>query len=290
MISILIATYQWDTEALVKSLVKEISESNIVAEIICYDDASGFEQSKEFMSLPYLNYRALDSNIGRSVIRNLMAKEAKYSLLLFLDADSLPKRKDFLQNYLTFSTKYEVVCGGTAYYPNPPTKKNELLRWVYGWQREQRLPEDRIEQPYFSFTSNNFLIKKSVFESQPFDEKIKKYGHEDTLFGLGLRKNGVKIGHIDNPVYHLGLDDGDAFLKKTVDAIENLVDLYNEGKVGKEVKLIRMYLKLKRIGLIQPFNWYFRLMESRIRQNLVGFNPKLRNLDILKLGYFCQQV
>ncbi len=288
MISILIATYQWDTEPLVTALVNEISEKNILAEIICMDDASGFVQNDKFLTSPFLTYIPLEQNVGRSVIRNKLAKSAKYPLLLFLDADSLPKAKNFISGYLSASEMYDVVCGGTAYYDHPPGKQDELLRWLYGREREQRPANNRQIFPYHSFTSNNFLIRKSTFELYSFDEEINEYGHEDTLFGIELKRNSVKIGHIDNPVYHMGLDKGELFIQKTVQAVKNLAGLYVTGKVSEEVRLIRMFLRLRKWRLLPLFKLYFKAIESNLYRNLLGNKPILRNLDMLKLGLFCR--
>ncbi len=290
MISILIATYQWDTEALVERLVLEISSKKLVAEIICIDDASGFVQSERFHSFPYLQYSVLDTNIGRSAIRNRLAKQAKYPLLLFLDADSLPVGHDFLSDYLVAATSVDVVCGGTSYYNTPPSKRTELLRWTYGKEREERSASKRLIDPYVSFTSNNFLISKLVFDRFPFDEEIREYGHEDTLFGIGLKENKVSISHIDNPVYHLGLDDGAVFLSKTEQAVVNLSKLYNKGLIGKEVRLIAAFLKLRALGLTYIFRVYFRMIEKKLIKNLLGEHPSLRKMDLYKLGLFVQQM
>ncbi len=288
MISILIATYQWDTEQLVRQLVHEISTKGIQAEIICIDDASGFEQSPSFLGLPFLTYNSLSENIGRSALRNKLARQAKYPLLLFLDADSLPKNEDFISKYVAASKLFDVVCGGTAYYDDPPDDSSEILRWEYGKEREQRKADIRSVHPYHSFTSNNFLIKKSVFEKNPFDQSIREYGHEDTLFGISLKKNNTKIGHIDNAVYHLGLDSGELFIQKTEQAVSNLVKLYKSGRVGEEIRLIRTYLKLKNLGLRFFFRLYFKCIKTSLRKNLLSKYPKLRNLDLLKLGVFCE--
>jgi hypothetical protein len=47
-----------------------------------------------------------------------------------------------------------------------------------------------------------------------FSEDLKTYGHEDTLLGYDLFRNGIEIFHIDNPVEHTGLEDSSVLLRK----------------------------------------------------------------------------
>jgi GT2 family glycosyltransferase len=286
MISILIATYNWDILDLVKILSREIQEKNIKAEIICMDDASGFEQHEELFRISGLSYKCLDQNIGRAALRNQLAAQAKYPNLLFLDADSLPVKKKFLEAYLEASENYDVVCGGTAYYDDPPNDISKILRWRYGKAREERIVGDRQQAPYDSFTSNNFLIKKEVYKRIGFDESIKGYGHEDTLFGITLKHKDIPLGHIENSVYHLGLDKAEDFLNKTREAVTNLVLLYRRDMVDQEVKLIRTYKSLASWKVLWIFRIYFSITKKSILSNLKSRKPALYKFDLFKLGCF----
>ena len=49
----------------------------------------------------------------------------------------------------------------------------------------------------------NLLAPKDIFQKIAFNEKLNGYGHEDTLFGVELKKEGVTMAHIDNPIIHL---------------------------------------------------------------------------------------
>ncbi|MBK9012976.1 MAG: hypothetical protein IPM82_02230 [Saprospiraceae bacterium] len=63
--------------------------------------------------------------------------------------------------------------------------------------------------------TNNFLIPRQLFLEIQFDETLRQYGHEDTLFGMELARRQVPIVHIDNPLEHIGLEPVDVFLRKT---------------------------------------------------------------------------
>ena len=97
--------------------------------------------------------------------------------------------------------------------PKRKTKKTQVLRWKYGRNREEKNASLRNQSPYQSFTAFNLLAPKDIFQKIAFNEKIDGYGHEDTLFGIELKKEGVTIAHIDNPIIHLGLDEHQVFIK-----------------------------------------------------------------------------
>jgi hypothetical protein len=136
--------------------------------------------------------------------------------------------------------------------------------------------------------TNNFLIAKQVFHQIQFDESIVKYGHEDTLFGLELRKQGIQVKHINNPVYHIGLEIASEFLRKTSESIENLLTLLNEGKIKptdiKNIRLLRAYGKLKRFGIVRIYQLFYEFISNSVTRNLLGSNPSIFAFDLYKLS------
>ena len=89
-------------------------------------------------------------------------EKALYENLLFLDADTFPVHENFLSKYSSLIDKDEkIVYGGILYESSKPSK-NELLRWIYGTKREALNVFDREKNPYLSFLTLNFLIKKSI--------------------------------------------------------------------------------------------------------------------------------
>ena len=104
MLSILIPTYNYDIQTLVDKVHAQLVDCKIKFEILCYDDCSTKTEittaNKSIAALENTQYKILDGNIGRSAIRNLLAKDARFDLLLFLDADVIPVKKDFISTYL----------------------------------------------------------------------------------------------------------------------------------------------------------------------------------------------
>ena len=159
MLSILIPTYNYNVYNLVATLYKQLEKTGMIFEIICLDDASTtiFLENEKINSLVHCSYKKLETNIGRSRIRNLLAKKAKYDWLLFLDADVLPKNDDFILKYIEhIHTDEKIVNGGLLYVKEKP-EKGKLLRWIYGKNREALTFKVRQKIPYQSFlTLNHF--------------------------------------------------------------------------------------------------------------------------------------
>jgi hypothetical protein len=163
------------------------------------------------------------------------------------------------------------------------------LRWKYGKAREEKRAAVRQAHPYRSLTINNLLIPKSIYGNTPLDEGITSYGHEDTKFGYELRKKGIPIWHIDNPVRHIGLESNAVFLQKTQSAIENFYLLTQREGIGKDTQLYRVFRISSLPGVKWGFQAFFRLCKKHIEKNLLSNNPSIRYFDGYKLGLLLQQ-
>ncbi len=289
MISILIPTYNYDTFPLVKEIHTQLIQSNVVFEIICIDDASKvlFNNNK-INTLSFSKFIVLKQNIGRSKIRNLLATSAKHDWLLFLDTDVFPEKTNFIEIYLiAISKNINVICGGIKYHKEKPNNE-KIMHWVYGKNREETPLLVRKNRPYNHFFSANFLIHKNVFSTVKFNENLTKYGHEDTLFALDLKKKHIDIKHIDNPVFHMGLESKDIFIKKTKDSVENALYLYQEKLIiKKDIRLIDTYIRLKLFKITNLFSYLFKILHKKIELNLHSEKPSLFLFDMYKLGYLC---
>ncbi|NCG31199.1 MAG: glycosyl transferase family 2, partial [Bacteroidetes bacterium] len=144
--------------------------------------------------------------------------------------------------------------------------------------------ERRAQDPYKSFMTNNFLIRKEVYDAVKMDESVVGYGHEDTLFAIELKKAGFKVKHIDNPLEHIGLETFDEFLRKSENGIRNLALLIQSKKVDSSIKLVRYYQRLESFGLISLVNTLVAKYEHRIFKNLRSTAPYLTWFDLWKLS------
>jgi glycosyltransferase involved in cell wall biosynthesis len=272
----------------------QMINSGTQSEIILIDDKSS-EQFKvlnqELAGLEGVRYYELEKNIGRSRIRNLLTQKAGHDWLLFLDCDSGIPDSLFVKIYLDQLPCGEVVCGGRSYSEKLPDKKYSL-HWWYGRNRETREAKDRIQSPYRSFMTNNFMVPKTVLLKIPFNEQLSGYGHEDTLFGYELMKNKISVKHIDNPLLHIGLDPNSEFLAKSREGVKNLAFVYKNLPVGKDFvsmsKLLAWYTLLLHWGLAGMAAFIFRMLKKPLEKNLLGNNPNLLLFDFYKLGLMVQ--
>ncbi len=295
MISICIPVYNFNITSLINELVKQIKLLPSPCEIICIDDASeqlyrdnNQEAAKEGM------YIQLPRNVGRACIRNLFLQYARYDNLMFLDCDSLIIDNGFLLTYLQYISqhdKYGVVCGGRIYGAKPRERKYRL-RWLYGTKRESKSAAVRNQNPNASFMTNNFMISKDVFLQTQFDERIKSYGHEDTLFGYWLEKKMVMVHHINNPVLNGHLETNKEYLKQTKQAVVNLTCILSylnyDAAFIKNVPLLRFYYKVKRLEVL--LRLIFSIKKPVIEGLLKGGYIHLAMFDFYKLGILIREI
>lgn len=290
MLSILIPVYNYNVFRLVENLHNQALECNIVFEIICLDDGSTLflAENKNINQLKNSHFSILDKNIGRSAIRNLLARRATYENLLFLDADTIPVQKDFLSTYIAQINNDEKVVYGGILYENTQPSKNKVLRWFYGKKREALTTSERNKNPYISFLTLNFLIKKSIFKKVNFNENIPNLRHEDTLFSYQLMQSKMEVIHIENPVYHLGLEDSKTFLKKSEESVIGLKNLVDSNLMSSNyVKLSHYFLLLKKYGFQSLTAFCFKTLKSFFIKQLLSKKPSLFLFDLYRLGYYC---
>lgn len=289
MLSVLIPTYNHNILPLVESLYKQLKKERKPFEIICFDNGSNVEISllnREINKLDHCTYKLLKKNGGRSKTRNMLAEQAKYGWLLFLDADVLPVEDNFISVYYDSikEDNIEVAFGGLKYKNQPETKK--MLRWVYGKAREEIPVQIRQDNPQEYFTSANFIIKKQIFNQYKFDESLVDYGYEDTLLAIELTRNNIKITQLDNPVYHLGIDESNIFLEKTRESVNNLLGLYRKGKVNSDnFKILKVFEKAKSLGILNLIRIIFTTFSGTFEKNLLSKKPSLLIYDLYKIGY-----
>ena len=297
MISVCIPIYNYVAYPLVRSLSTEIEQLGAQDrfEIVCIDDHSSDEfrsRNKGIEDLAACHF--LNDNIGRAQIRNLFLEKTKGEWLLFLDNDSVvPER--FLQNYEeAICGKVGVIVGGRVYDPHSDDQQHHL-RYLYGSRIESRSVEKRRNNPYKSFMTNNFMVRRTVLEKIHFDPRLANYGHEDTLFGYRLEEHNIPILHIDNPVVNGYVETNKEFLQKTNEGIESLVFIYgfmqDDMRFCQSVRLLDTYAKLRRLGLLRVvYNFFERCRESMEFHFENGKGVSLHQFSFYKLGLFIEKI
>jgi len=251
MITVCIPVYNSNVCALVEALYEQSKNIKETIEIIVIDDGSiqAIKKLNAVLSTK-VTYKENQQNRGRASIRNQFLEFASQPFLLFVDGDSALISDTFLENYLQEikSEELQVLCGASVYQKETPERKY-YLRWKYSILRESKSLQERLKNPSLGFKSNNFLIRKTVFEKVKFNETLLGYGHEDTLLGFELAQSKIAIHHIDNPVLNKNLDDNTTFLSKTNEGLKSLLQVleivnHNE-QFTQNIKLEVAYQRIK---------------------------------------------
>ena len=270
MLSVLIPTHNYNIVLLVNKLHQLLVLENIPFEICVFEDASTrfLKKNETITNLPYVHYKRLNHNIGRTAIRQALAKHASYSWLLFLDADVMPPNKLFIKSYLEAITTHKqtpIFFGGICYTPKMP-KQDNFLRWKYGHKREAKSVKKRLNTPHVVM-SLNLLIKKQNFLALNL-VKTDLYGL-DNVFSYHIKKTNTTVVHLDNPVLHLGLEKNARFLKKALKAVKTTVLMEEQGLLAPaERPLQKLYVSLKKWKIVGVFQFVISKLQKPIEHNL----------------------
>ncbi len=284
--SILIPVYNTSIQHLVEDLHQQANSLNTQFQILLIDDCSELSCSylnKKVALLENVSYQVLTNNIGRAAIRNLLFETAQYDNCIVLDGDVSIIKADFIKTYLEHLTTDNIVVGGHVYQKVAPLNKKKYLHWLYGSEIESKTAQERAKQPYASFMTSNFACSKAIFNQLKFDEQIKGYGHEDTLFGFAAQEKNIPIQHIENAVQHDGIDEVEVFLSKQKNAVQNLKKLYQNPKYKN---LIAQHSKLIKSTKIPFLGIFSKMFQTALLKNLKSKQPSLKALQLMKLVWF----
>jgi len=231
LLSIIIPVRNWDIGLLLDALLGEISSSEIgdQLEIIIADDCSEEQYRRvnqaHVQQADCIFYYERKQCLGRAAIRNDLLKKASGTYILFLDADVLPDKPDFLKTYLACVQKNEpVVCGGVSYKSRMLLGKKYDFYLYKGKHTEWLSAEKRQQAAWRYFFSANVLIKRSILERISFDERFSGYGYEDIEWGIRLDKD-CGIHQIENTCSHLGLIEKQKAFARMRSSIDNFLML-----------------------------------------------------------------
>jgi glycosyltransferase involved in cell wall biosynthesis len=280
-LSILIPTYNDVCCQLVNDLQSQAAALGIDYEIIVADDGSTDEavlrQNRTINALPCCRLLERGMNSGRAVIRNVLANEARYPWLLFIDSDMTVCRTDFIERYI--STVGDVVYGGLVI--RHTTRQNLRARYELSRASEHTL-ERRRQSPYHDFHTANFMIRRDLMLTHPFDERFSRYGYEDVLLGKTLQMNAIGIEHIDNPLSFEIFESNAAFVSKTEEGLQTLYSFRHE---------LRGYSRMIDFTEQHPvvsvlIRCWHHIAKKWERRHLCSNAPTLCVFTLYRLGYF----
>ena len=284
-LSILLPVYNAVCLPLVQQLSRQaerLAAGGLSYEIIVADDGSTTPQTvlanQPINQLPACRYVVRSENVGRAAIRNFLAAVSRHEWLLFLD-------DDFLRRYLERPDGELVIDGGVSLSPGSLQQHPGNLRCRYEAAATDRFSAaERQRHPYHDFHTANFLVSRATMLAHPFDERFRRYGYEDVLFGKQLRQAGIAITHIDNPVGFTTFETNDSYVSKTEEGMQTLHQFRSElrgysrlltAAEGIHLQAVRRFIRL----------WH-RLFGPLERRQLCGSHPSLRLFKLYKLGYY----
>lgn len=287
-ISILIPVYNQVCIEQVKILHSQCEAiCGLKYEIIIADDGSDnteFDiQNSTINALSNCKFIKKEINTGSAATRNFLADQSQYDWLLFMDCDMEIPNDNYIFKYLS-DTNFGIINGGISIRGNEKERKTNL-RCLYERKSEPKhTAEQRNLRPNKEFRSTNFLIHKDIICKCRFDERFKKSGYEDVMFGKQLHKNGYKVAHIDNPLIMTDFEDNPAYVNKIERSLNTLYTFRDELR-GYSPLLTTVDI-LKHSFPTSLINLWHKLFGKLERKNLTGNHPQLWILNIYKLGYY----
>lgn len=288
-ISFVLPTYNCHCVQLVETLCSQCHkvqatygfDYEIVVVDDCSTDRSYVSSNSVIERLDNVRYLKLEHNLGRSAVRNFLAREARYDWLVFIDGDLAVDKSDFVEKYAL--SDGDVVVGGTAIGGDVKLWRNNL-RYCYEKRCEPaHSARQRMLLANREFRTTNFLVSRSAVIANPFDEAFKHYGYEDVLFGKSLTDSGYSINHIDNPVLIDDYESNPVYMDKTEEACRTLIEFRQQ--LNGYSSLLSLATTLVRWHLQPLCKLVFRIIGASLRRNLSGSNPKLSLFNIYRLLY-----
>lgn len=224
-LSILIPVYNWDIGPLLTALAAQVLAlaPGRQVEIIVLDDGSTAKFTNKAVAdqLLFVRYEESAVNKGRAETRNALLLQAQGLYVLFLDADMLPDRHDFIQTYLAEAQQGgEIVCGGISYQQHDKPAP-EYSFYLYKSHRTEALSSVlRAVTPWRYLFTSNIMVRREIMQTVRFDARFTGYGFEDIEWGVRLGDN-FTIRHIENTCSHMGLMTKQHLLAKMRDSIPN---------------------------------------------------------------------
>ena len=236
-LSVLIPFFRDDPARLLAAL--DVAAAAV--EIVLLDDgsddaalAANVADLVRSMRIPTRFVRLL-ANEGRASGRNRLAAEARAGHLLFLDSDMLPDAPDFLPRWLYLvELNSPVAFGGFSLDQAPQTRATAVHR-ALALRSDCAPAAIRRRTPEKYVFTSNLLIRRDVFDAEPFDAGFVGWGWEDVEWGMRVSRRHP-ICHVDNPATHLGLTPAAAIAAKFEQSAANFARV-----VAAHADIVRTY-------------------------------------------------
>lgn len=278
MLSVLLPTYNDRCDELVRILATQCTSAVIDYEILVGDDGSTdpavIAANSTINTIPGARLMLHGTNIGRAAIRNRLAREAKGDWLLFIDADMMIDTDDYITRYIEAARQFPdgVLYGSYTLAMD----ERHGLRYRYESAAAQKGASRH-------FCSSNFMIRRSLFLTHPFDESWKEYGYEDVLFCKTMKDAGIRIVHAGAPVTFTHWESNLSYMNKTEEALRVL--WRHRDVLRGYSQILELALSISRRHLSAPLRLCYRLFGRQLRHWLITGQPSVKWFQLYRLLY-----
>ena len=102
-----------------------------------------------------------------------------------------------------------------------------------------------------------------------------------------MQKN-IRIVHVDNPIYHLGLDTFKDAIQKEKESLTALKYLIDNILISVNyLKISKIFSVIKQYKLQSVISFFYKISQSLFLKNLSSNHPSMFVFDLYRLGYLC---
>lgn len=289
-LSVLVPFYRDDAGDLLAALDAQLS--GLAIEILFYDDGTqDAELTTRMRSAAESATGAIalitnTQNNGRSAARNALYEAARGEWVLFLDADMLPSKGDFLKTYLSLIDvgAADVLFGGFEVEHSSKDADRDVHRALSDVSDCLTLDERQAAGPQY-VASSNLCVRRGVLDAEPFDSGFEGWGWEDSEWAARVSKRFTLI-HVDNPAVHLGLETTDTLLRRFASSGDNYRRFTTaHPDLATNLALYKISKKLGRLpgqSLMRP------VLKASVKAQILPMNLRLTALKLWRASHYAE--
>jgi len=289
-LSVLVPFFADDATGLLSALDSQMTDLPI--EVLFYDDGTCDDALTDRMSRATassngaFNLITNRENKGRSAARNALYEAARSEWVLFLDADMLPAREDFLQNYLSLITvrAADIFFGGFEVELQAEDADRDVHRALSAVSDCLSLDERQASGPQY-VASSNLCVRRGVLDMEPFDSGFSGWGWEDSEWAARVSKRFV-LTHVENPAIHLGLETTDTLLKRFATSGKNYRRF--TGAHPDLATTLPLYNISKKLGRLPGQSLMRPVLKASVKTQFLPMKARLTALKLWRASHYAE--